>query len=104
MPFSPMGRPSRMEMNSLSVWPAFHQFRADGFDVIFQILAGDAAQGHHAVFAALAPVDPQQFLLQVHVGHIQVAQLGFADAGGVKHFEQRPVAVADERAACRALR
>ena len=78
-------------------WPAFRQFRPDGFEIIFEILAGDAAQGHDAVFAALALVDAQQFLLQVHVRHVQVAQLLLADAGGVKHFEQRPVAVADQR-------
>ena len=103
-PCEPMGRPCRTEMNSVSVCRALQQFRSDGFDVIFEILAGDAAQGHNAVFSALAAVDAQQFFLKVHVVHGQVAQLGLADAGGVKHFEQRPVAVARPACACPALR
>ena len=53
--------------------------------------------GTHPVFAALAFVDPQQFLLQVHVLDIETAQLLIAQPGGVKHFQQRPVTIANER-------
>ena len=53
--------------------------------------------------AALAVVDPQQAFLQVHVGHGEVAQFLVADAGGVKHFQDGPVAVAQNRGGVHAL-
>ena len=61
------GQPAQRQEQAVG---GFHsqQFRTDALDVGFEERARDFGQRHHAVFRALAAVDPQKFLVQVHVG------------------------------------
>jgi len=79
------------------------QLGADAVEVGFQEPAGDLAQWRHPVFGSLAVVHPQQAFLQVHVGHGEIAQFLVADAGGVQHFQDGPVPVAQNRGVVHAL-
>ena len=67
---------------------------ADVVEVLLQPGQGARSDGHDAVLAPLAQADVQQPALALQVGEFQAHQLGAADAGGVKQFEQGAVAQA----------
>ena len=66
--------------------------------VVPKMRASDAREGNDAVVAALAVVDAQEFVFEVHVGDGEVEEFALADAGGVEDFEDCAVAVAEEGA------
>jgi len=51
-----------------------------------QLLRGALADGHDAVFAAVAFPESQRAALGVDVADFQAGEFGAADAGGVKDF------------------
>lgn len=73
--------------------PPKEEFGTDGIEVGLQKAAGYPAQRHHAVVPAFALLDAQQFFFQIDVLDTQREQLRFADAGGIKDFQHRAVAV-----------
>ena len=71
------------------------EFGTDAPDVGVEILRGDPAQRDHAVLAALALPDHQKPGLQIHVIEREAQKLVAPDTGGVKHFQDHAVTVAD---------
>ena len=74
---------------------ASDELGTDAGEVGFNEPAGHGTQRHYPVHATFAQVNPQQPLLQIGVGGLQVAQLRGADPSGVEHFQDGPVPLAE---------
>lgn len=69
--------------------------RTHFLQVAFEPRDGARADGHDAVFLALAPPDGERAPLGVQVGEFEAAEFGAAQAAGVKQFEHRAIAHAE---------
>jgi len=71
------------------------QTRTHGLQVVFEPVNGACADGHDAIFFALAQTHMERAPFSVQVGQFQAAKLGAPDARRVKKFQHRPVADAE---------
>jgi hypothetical protein len=68
------------------------QTRTHFLEIAFDPADGPRADGHDAVFLALAPPDGERAPFGVQVGEFEAAEFGAAQAATVKEFEHRPIA------------